>query len=61
MTPEPIPACGERGCKNPHPAKPFVDRPLGRRLAALHPEPAEDRRPVWLRNLSAKDMTGSLR
>jgi hypothetical protein len=50
--------CGVDRCPNPHPAKPFVDRPLARRIAALHPV-EEDRRPAWLRRGTAKDLTGS--
>jgi hypothetical protein len=57
MNTEPIPPCGERGCTNPHPAKPWVDRPLRRRLEG---EP-EKWQPAWLKRLQAKDMTGSLR
>lgn len=56
MTPEPMPVCGERGCKVEHPSRPWSDRPLGRRLAALHPEPEPRKGPAWLERLTAKEL-----
>lgn len=55
-----IAKCGQRGCPNPHPARPWVERPQGalaRRLAARQPAPeTPGSGPAWLRRLTAKEM-----
>lgn len=47
-----IPVCGDRACRIP--AHQRYVGPLARRLAAAHPEPAPDRRPMWLRRGTTK-------